>query len=151
MPRRNSRHLTDPGIEKMAKAPKGKRIERFDSGADGLAIRITDRGKKTWCISYHFPDDSGRLKHHRYTIGPWPTIGVAQAREEARKMKEKVKAGIDPKAMRAAAKAKIQIEGRRTFCLVKRVLQVPPSVPPHAECLGIRQRRVSRSVRGLFA
>ena len=103
MPRRNSRHLTDPGIEKMAKAPKGKRVERFDLGADGLALRITDRGKKTWCISYHFPDDSGRLKHHRYTIGPWPTIGVAQAREEARKVKERVKAGIDPKAARAAA------------------------------------------------
>ena len=115
MPRRNSRHLTDPGIEKIAKAPKGKRIERFDSGADGLALRITDRGKKTWCISYHFPDDSGGIKHHRYTIGPWPTIGIAQAREEARKVKEQAKAGIDPKAARAAAQAKIQIEGRKTF------------------------------------
>jgi hypothetical protein len=106
----------------MAKAPKGKRIERFDSGADGLALRITDRGKKTWCISYHFPDDSGRLKHHRYTIGPWPTIGVAQAREEARKVKEKVKAGINPEAMRAAAKAKIQIEGRKTFKVMAETL-----------------------------
>ncbi len=115
MPRRNSRHLTDPGIEKIAKAPKGKRIERFDSGADGLALRITDRGKKTWCISYHFPDDQDRLKHHRYTIGPWPTMGVAQAREEARKVKEQVRAGIDPKAARAAAKAKMRFEGRKTF------------------------------------
>jgi integrase len=99
----------------MAKAPKGKRIERFDSGADGLALRITDRGKKTWCISYHFPDGQGCLKHHRYTIGPWPTIGVAQAREKARQVKEQVKSGIDPKAARAAAKAKMQIEGRKTF------------------------------------
>ncbi|MCH6588696.1 MAG: DUF4102 domain-containing protein, partial [Proteobacteria bacterium] len=46
--------MTEPGIAKMAKAPKGKRIERFDSGADGLSLRITDRGTKTWNICYHF-------------------------------------------------------------------------------------------------
>ncbi len=44
MPRRNSKHLTDPGIKKIGKAPKGKRIERFDAGVDGLCLRITDKG-----------------------------------------------------------------------------------------------------------
>ena len=43
MPKRNSKHLTEPGIAKMARAPKGGRIERFDSSADGLCLRITDR------------------------------------------------------------------------------------------------------------
>ena len=33
MPRRNSKFMTEPGIAKMIRAPKGKRIERFD--ADG--------------------------------------------------------------------------------------------------------------------
>ena len=56
MPRRNSKFLTETGVAKMARAPKGKRIERFDSGADGLALRITDRGTKTWNICYHFPN-----------------------------------------------------------------------------------------------
>jgi len=41
MPRRNSKHLTDPGIKKIEKAPKGKRIERFDAGVDGLCLRIS--------------------------------------------------------------------------------------------------------------
>ena len=119
MPRRNSKFMTEPGIAKMAKAPKDKRIERFDSGADGLALRITDRGAKTWCISYHFPDDQGRPKHHRYTIGPWPAIRLTQAREEARKVKAEVRAGIDPKVARAgeqtAARAKAQANARSTF------------------------------------
>ncbi len=119
MPRRNSKFMTEPGIAKMAKAPKGKRVEKFDSGADGLALRITDRGAKTWCISYHFPDDQGRPKHHRYTIGPWPAIGLTQAREEARKVKAQAKAGIDPRIVRAgdqtAARAEVQAEARRTF------------------------------------
>ena len=119
MPRRNSKFMTEPGIAKMAKAPKGTRIERFDSGADGLALRITDRGAKTWCISYHFPDDQGRPKHHRYTIGPWPAIGLMRAREEARKVKAQAKAGIDPKVARASdqnvARTKVQAEARSTF------------------------------------
>ena len=122
MPRRNSKFMTEPGIAKMAKAPKGKRIERFDSGADGLALRITDRGAKTWCISYHFPDDQGQLKHHRYTIGPWPAIGLAQAREEARKVKAQAKAGFDPKVARAGdqttARTKAQAEARSTFRVI---------------------------------
>ncbi len=84
MPRRNSKFLTEPGIAKMAKAPKGKRIERFDSGADGLALRITDHGTKTWNICYHFPNAQGELRHHRITLGQWPAVGLAQAREEAR-------------------------------------------------------------------
>ncbi len=119
MPRRNSKFMTEPGIAKMARAPKGKRIERFDSGADGLALRITDRGTKTWCISYHFPDAQGRFKHHRYTIGSWPAIGLEQARETARMVKSRAKAGIDPKAARATARAtaraEAQAEVHKTF------------------------------------
>ena len=119
MPRRNSKFMTEPSIAKMARAPKGKRIERFDSGADGLSLRITDRGTKTWNICYHFPDAQDRLKHHRFTIGPWPAIGLTQAREEARKVKAQAKAGIDPRVARAddqtAARAEVQAEARRTF------------------------------------
>ena len=119
MPRRNSKFMTEPGIAKMARAPKGKRIERFDSGADGLALRITDRGTKTWNICYHFPDAQGELKHHRVTLGQWPAIGLAQAREEARRVKAEVRSGIDPRGRRAgahaAAKAEAQAEARKTF------------------------------------
>ena len=119
MPRRNSKFMTEPGIAKMARAPKGKQIERFDSGADGLALRITDRGSKTWTICYHLPDAQAKLKHHRYTIGPWPVIGVVLAREEARRVKAEVRAGIDPRARRtteqAVAKVEAQTEARKTF------------------------------------
>ena len=119
MPRRNSKFMTEPGIAKMAKAPKGKRIERFDSGADGLSLRITDRGTKTWNICYHFPNAEGVLKHHRATLGQWPAIGLAQAREEARMVKAEVRSGINPRSRRAdalaAAKAKAQTEARKTF------------------------------------
>ena len=78
MPRRNSKHLTEPGIAIIGKAPKGKRIERFDAGAPGLALRITDNGAKSWSVYYRFHD-----RHRRLTIGRWPEIGVAAARDQA--------------------------------------------------------------------
>ena len=112
MPKRNSKHLTEPGIKKMARAPKGKRVEKYDSGADGLCLRITDRGTKTWCISYHFPDDNGDIKHHRFTIGPWPAIGVVEARDQARLIKSQARARIDPKVARAHDQAAARIKGR---------------------------------------
>ena len=119
MPRRNSKFITEPGIAKMPRAPKGKQIERFDSGADGLALRITDRGTKTWNICYHLPNADGERKHHRLTLGYWLTLGVAEARELARRVKSDVKSGIDPKARRAAvqaaAKAQIEAESFKTF------------------------------------
>jgi len=113
MPRRNSKFMTEPGIAKMVKAPKGKRIERFDSGADGLALRITDRGAKTWCISYHFSNAEGVLKHHRITLGQWPAVGLAHAREEARMVKAEVRSGIDPRARRAGAHAAAKAQARK--------------------------------------
>ncbi len=36
MPKKNSKHLTDPGIGKISKAKKGARVERFDAGVPGL-------------------------------------------------------------------------------------------------------------------
>ena len=122
MPRRNSKFMTEPGVARMARAPKGKRIERFDSGADGLSLRITDRGTKSWSICYHFPNAQGELKHYRHTIGPWPAIGLALAREEARKVKSQARAGIDPRAAReearASERANTKTKARKTFKVI---------------------------------
>ncbi len=110
MPRRNSKHLTDPGIQKMSRAAKGKRLERFDAGAPGLCVRITDKGVKSWSVYYRLNG-----KHQRLTIGTWPGIGVAEARNRAREIKEQSKAGVDPKAARATATAATQTEDGKTF------------------------------------
>ena len=143
MPRRNSEFLTEPGIAKMAKAPKGKRLERFDSGADGLALRITDRGTKTWNICYHFSNAEGVLKHHRVTLGQWPAVGLAQAREEARMVKAEVRSGIDPRTRRAgahaAAKAEAQAEARKTFRAIAENYIV-------LECPGLRRSSETEAI-----
>ncbi len=72
MPRKNSKHLTDPGIAKMKRAPEGTRIERFDAGAPGLALRVNAKGLKTWTVHVRLYG-----KQKRITLGDWPALGVA--------------------------------------------------------------------------
>ena len=113
MPRRNSKHLTDPGIGKIGRAPKGKRAERFDAGAPGLCLRVTDNGVKSWSVYYRLDG-----KHQRITIGTWPEVGVAEARECAREIKGQAKVGVDPKAVKEADETEAhaaQEEARKTF------------------------------------
>ncbi|MEE9250367.1 MAG: integrase arm-type DNA-binding domain-containing protein [Alphaproteobacteria bacterium] len=110
MPRGSAKHLTDPGIGKMSKAKKGKRDECFDAGAPGLALRITDKGVKSWSVYCRLDG-----KHQRLTIGAWPEIGVAKARDQAREIKSQAKAGIDPKEAGKAEKAAAEDEAADTF------------------------------------
>lgn len=124
MPRRNSTQLSDYGIQRLAKPPKGERREKFDRSAPGLALRITDNGTKSWSVYYRH---DGR--HQRMTLGEWhghlegdgdsqrvvvTGMGVTEARTLARKVKDQAKAGIDPKMAREIerAEARAQIEAR---------------------------------------
>jgi integrase len=56
-----------------------------------LALRVTDKGRKSWSLFYRF---NGRLR--RFTIGAYPTIKPGQARREAITALERVRQGIDP-------------------------------------------------------
>ncbi len=113
MPKKNSTHLTDPGIGKMSKAKKGQRVEKFDAGVPGLCLRITDKGIKSWSVYYRL--DSA---HKRETIGRWPEIGVARARDQAREIKDQAKAGIDPKGAREAEQAAAEDEAPGSFGVI---------------------------------
>ncbi len=48
------------------------------------------------------------------TVGTWPGVGVAEARDRAREIKDQAKAGQDPKAVRKAEEQEIQ-EAAKTF------------------------------------
>ena len=113
MPRRNSRYLTEPTIEKIRKPPKGKRTEVFDSGAAGLVLRISDRGVRSWSVYFRFKDATGQRKNQRMTLGGYPPIGIAEARRQAREARDQATSGIDPRKARAQAQAKSQATAER--------------------------------------
>ena len=97
---------------RSAKAPAAGRLELKDSNVDGLMLRITANGVRSFCLVYKVPGEhpcgpskTGRPrvgKPHRMTLGTYPTLSLADAREQARLLLEQVDMGIDPRPERLA-------------------------------------------------
>jgi len=74
-----------------------KRKEISDTVADGLALRVTKTGHKSFVFRYRFGN-----KVRRFTIGTFGMVSLAAARREAENLHIKVKKGIDPQAEKQA-------------------------------------------------
>src|SRR5438309_36279 len=85
-----TKKLTDLFVERVT-APARGRTEYFDASFPGLALRVSDKGRKSWSLFYRL---NGRQR--RFTLGRYPAIKPAQARTEAIKALERVREGIDP-------------------------------------------------------
>jgi integrase len=66
----------------------------FDATVHGLALRVTKKGRRSWCYLYTSPRDGKRA---RATIGTYPATTLAVAREKAVKAKGHVEVGEDPR------------------------------------------------------
>ena len=95
MPKRNSKYLTNPTIGKIRKPVEGKRKEIFDSDGSGLALRITDKGARSWSVYFRLAGGSSQQKNLRMTLGRYPGVGIAEARAQAREAREQSAAGVD--------------------------------------------------------
>lgn len=92
--------LTDTLI-KSTIVEEGKRIELRDDVEPGLILRITDKGVRSWSVRYRNHGGEQRRK----SLGKYPAIGIAKAREEARKAKGQLAQGVDVVAVERATKA----------------------------------------------
>jgi integrase len=112
-----TRKLTDLFVER-AKPPARGRIEYFGAAFPGLALRITPKGRKSWCTFYRF---NGRLR--RFTIGAYPAIKPAQARREAAAALERLRQGIDPAVEKKARRNALAPEADTFENLVRDYLE----------------------------
>ena len=87
MPRRA---LTAAAVGKI-KPPKVGQIEHFDQGFPGLALRVSYGGGKSFVFFYRH---GGRLR--RMTLGTYPALSLAEAREAWRGARQEVARGGDP-------------------------------------------------------
>lgn len=95
-----SKALTDAGIRKLAKQHAGQRVNISDPGCHGLKLRLGAAGRKTWALYYWV---AGRQR--TYTIGEYPEPwGLADAREEARRLQRLISQGGDPAQERRQAR-----------------------------------------------
>jgi integrase len=81
------------------KAPASGRIEYWDTGTSGFGLRVSDQGRKTWVVLYRH---HGRLR--RLTLGTYPALSLADAREEAEDARRAAAKGRDPAGEKRAIK-----------------------------------------------
>ncbi len=101
--------LTEAVIRRLAAAPLGKRVEKPDALAPGLVLRVNDKGAKQWLARYRLHGKQAKL-----ALGAWPALGLAEARDKARQVRELAEAGVDPRPAAEAERAEIA-EAAKTF------------------------------------
>ena len=82
--------LTAASVERL-KAPKSGQVEYFDAGYPGLSLRISYGGRKAWSMFYQL---NGKL--NRMSLGIYPAMTLAEAREAWREARKDVARRIDP-------------------------------------------------------
>lgn len=102
MPKTVENRLTALGVKRLTKPG-------FHLDGRGLYLRI-EGSRRLWVFRFTWQG-----KTSWYSIGPERDIGLAEAREEARKLRLIVREGRNPIEERRATKAAAQAEATRTF------------------------------------
>ncbi len=90
--------LTDMTVA-TAKATAAGRTEIWDAAIPGFGLRVSKAGRKSWVLMYRV---AGRKR--RLTLGTFPALSLAAARDAARLALLDVSRGNDPAAERAATR-----------------------------------------------
>lgn len=78
-----------------AAKPGAKLAKLFDGG--GLHLAVTPAGAKTWRVAYRLAG-----KPQTISLGPYPAVGLAEARQKRDELKATLRDGGDPMAPRKA-------------------------------------------------
>ena len=73
---------------------KSGRKDFFDPAYPGLALRVSDTGRKSWVYFYRIKN--GKVHQRRMTLGTYPAMDVAAAHDAWRVAFDLVQAGRDP-------------------------------------------------------
>jgi integrase len=109
-------NLTDRLIKSRKAAPTGQRVDYPDAIVPGLALRVTDRGHKSFVLVARFPLQPKNPT--RRSLGDYGAITLEQAREKARAWLLMIGKGIDPKVDEERQKAAALRRQSNTFAAV---------------------------------
>jgi hypothetical protein len=85
--------LNDRALKALKPAAPGKRDLVHDAIVPGLAIKVTDRGHKSFVLIKRYP---GSRNPAPRSLGEYGAISLEQARDKARDWLELLRKGIDP-------------------------------------------------------
>jgi integrase len=92
--------LTTRTVETLR--PRATRYEVGDGGCKNLKLTVMPSGHKSWSFLYRFDGFA-----ERYTIGAFPEISLADAREATSEQRKLVKKGVNVQALRRAPPAPV--------------------------------------------
>ena len=81
------------------KPPEQGQLDYFDTKPPGIGLRLSNSGRKTWFLMYR---SGGRLR--RLTLGTYPALSLADARDQATAAKHTVAKGEDPALQKQSAR-----------------------------------------------
>jgi len=90
--------LTARKVDSLKGDPKG-RFEYWDRSLPSFGLRVGETGKKTWVVLYRY-----RRRNRRLTLGRYPALSLADARDLARRALVQVAEGIDPAQVKLIAR-----------------------------------------------
>lgn len=93
--------FTKRALEALPSAPAGTRVTYHDSECNGLTLRVTDSGAKSFIVQRRI---NGRPE--RVTLGRFPEMTVEQARKAATGTHATINDGTSPNAVKRAEKAR---------------------------------------------
>lgn len=96
------------------KAKAAQKVTKLADGG-GLYLEVWPQGYKYWRLKYRFAG-----KEKRLSLGVFPDIGPAEAREGREKAKKLLAAGIDPSNAKQDQKRQMVLEHQNTFEAVAR-------------------------------
>ena len=88
--------LTSAAVERI-KPPATGQTDLFDRGFPGLCLRVSHGGAKAWSYVFRV---HGKVR--RVTLGRWPTMSLAEARDAWREARKAVDRGENPARQKPA-------------------------------------------------
>jgi integrase len=108
--------LTVRFIDSRKKAPTGERHDYADAIVPGLALRVTDRGHKSFVLVARYPLNPKNPT--RRALGDYGELTLEQARQKARDWLQLIGRGIDPRIEEERQRAAQQRKQATSFAAV---------------------------------
>ncbi|KAB2799235.1 DUF4102 domain-containing protein [Brucella anthropi] len=141
-------NLTDRRMQSLKPAPVGTRYDIQDGIVPGLAVRVTDKGTKSFVMVARFPGSSNPT---RRAIGEYGRVSLEQARNIAREWHELIRRGIDPRSAANASKdAEVQRRERTFGKVIEDYLKLVVVGSDEKKPIQRKGLEVARDLRGEF-
>lgn len=101
--------------------PPSRYVEYWDRGLTGFGVRVMSSGGKSWVAAVYPPSLAGKARV--VTIGKLKSLPIAEAKKRARRAMQEAADGIDPSAVKAAAKAERAAKASASVYTIARMIE----------------------------